>query len=1251
MSITDTKQVPFIDRIDELEIMNRTFQDWDSCYTVFVQGEGGVGKTRFVREAVQRLRDRLGSSLSVSHEEQAIRIGTLALTGNTGWGKLFLHGCREMAKDLGVQLIERDAKNDLNEMTICFGSLMQEHPQAVIIDLGRGAALQEAVNKAIRQGIHVITVSSDLAGDQLVEIAQNEMQMALHSLQPMIEDLDGEGNILVCWNPGPAPLEERRKMLDEVIKRYPKIRIAAEIGLRAGGKDVPEEADQEADFSGQIVDALRAQPDVQAIWASSGEYGLAAVKALEITGRSDIHLYSIDFDDRIERLMRRPHSPWQITVASNPQEIGKIAIRVAAQAVYGENLRSRYFTPFNVISQEMVQTVAGMQSGSLPGWEDGSGVGWSPWLREIAEKRGSKLESGLRSELLRSDESGQSWLFLNILDLDDARLHFPQDLAIALVNQLGGEHFRAYTEALQTLRAIEIKNPSQYEAQRKVVDELFLQTLGRLSFGHRTVMICDTTDALKTEQKESIVKYLLRITNYLSNTVMIIAGRDAGSFKAEFDRTHDLVRTVLIELKPFGEEVSKEYFDIKQRKLGVQLGLEEEEIRKIVLLSRGLPIQIDLAMEWLSRGLARTWLTQDSLEHLVSLDEAELEERRANFEDQLVRPIERLTRQLDRLALALAWVKPMDAELCAHLIKIPLEDADKLVNEAKELSFIKVLPDQRIKLHDYVQEMILKHVWPDIEFDRRQYTSELAAEYYDRRMQHLREKISVLSDADVEKNALLREYWQAGADRVFHTFYAESSAGVEMFARLFDEATRDYRIRLRENLVEVASANLDMLTVAQKYPVLRRKIRHLVDTGDYREARTIAKRYLGSSGNFQAENREGYIDILTQLANCNRILGNLQESHAEFLRAYDLCKRDPTLAHITPRMETNIGQLLRLMGNLDEAEEYYKLAQQKTNDPALIASIMNNFGYVVMLQGNFNRAIHYCREGLELREQLHLEREIGISHLTLGEIYRNWAKYDDALQEYGLALPIFEREQDVYWLSQVNVHLGSTYRILGKLEEAFTYLSKSQSYRVPIQDPYVYHALACLLWDKGEKVQALQQLIFSDRAAAQLDLNQVYANNLLVGAEILYDIWVESDYQDTQTLAAIHEKAQQFLETSPQGFFHHHARMDRVEADTYFDEQNYETAKDLYFRAYKFLGLRKGGYGRRTFDDELQSLETRIVDRLGRTNQDLAIQWCQDLRERWKNVSANTPMPWKDDLLDLCDRCERKLRLAALRSN
>lgn len=1236
------KRVPFINRKEEIGKALQAVREWDSRQIVFISGEGGVGKTRFLGELLERVKAELTPISENQKEEKQVRLGLLILEGATGWGQQFLLGCHEMADGLGFGIDVVDANEDLDKMTAGFGKLMAQKPDAILVDLGRGQELERQINKAIQQGVHVISVASNFKLSKVIEVAQDEFYLAMHSLRPMFEDLDGKGKIAVCWNSGAAPLEARHRILDEELQRYPQVQVVGVISSAATGKDIFLEDDPVVGITSQTLALIEKHPDLKAVWASTGEYALGVMRALEQSGRNDIALYSIDFDQRIHAKMTQPNSPWKLTVASDPAEIGRIMVRVAARAVYGENLRDLYYAPISVISRELLKAnplEESLPRDLLPGW-GASGVAWNSWLQALADKRGVTGPVTIKQDLLRQNGSDQRWLILNVIDLDDVSLQSAQGMATMIIKQIGAEYFRPYLNALQDLHKLENKDQGQYVRYRKVVENIFLETLGRLSFGHRSVLVCDTTDAVKTPRGKEALSTLLNIMRYLSNAILIISGRDVEQLRLEFEKDRGLAKSVSINLEPFKVQASREYFDKKQTSLNLRLGLSEEEIEKIIFLSRGLPVQIDLAVDWLSRDNSRDWLDEDPLDSLKKLSTKNLEERRKKFEQALVKHIERLQLNQDRLALALAWVNPIDKELCAQLLDLPEAKAAELLEEVRKLSFIKSLPDGRIKLHDYVQDMVLEYVWTQLETDRRNETSQLASEYYANKMSELRELIQD-SQATPERETLFHGYMQLGMEWVRHSLYADPEKGIERFAALFDEAAKSYHFHLRGELADMVWDLLSALSHEdstdakyERYPVVRRYVQHLVDSGQYQKATLIANTFIDTARLTEIQQVEFY----STLSNIMRLTGNFEKSYELSKITLDIAQRIPSLVSWIPRIQNNLGLVTRFLGNLEQAEAYYRAAMDCVDERTLLSSILNNLSYVVMLQGDYDNALKYCQRGLEIRKQLKLRREVGISHSTLGEIYRNQSSYQLALTEYDHALAIFENENDVFWMSQIYVQRGSTYRLLGRLEDATNDLSNSLSYGIPIQAPWAYHSRGNVYADQKKFEMALAQFELSKQVARQLKLNQVIGNNLLMEAEIHYKQWEISGYTSREMFEKTYENIREFNQTLPEGFLHHRARIQRLEADLFFDEQRYAEALPLYKQAYAVLGTRRGGYGTRTFDDELNALKERIVQRLALQNKDLALSWCRDLRETWNILPATTQ--WKKDLVCLCDECE-----------
>ena len=213
---------------------------------------------------------------------------------------------------------------------------------------------------------------------------------------------------------------------------------------------------------------------------------------------------------------------------------------------------------------------------------------------------------------------------------------------------------------------------------------------------------------------------------------------------------------------------------------------------KILRLSRGRPILIDLAVDWLARDLFLDWFKDMDVEWLKSLPDGEVEAYEEHFEKSLVQQIEQVRKPLDRLILAMARIQPVDAELTSDLPQISMQEVEYQIKQARGFSFVKSLPDGKIKLHDYMQEMVLKYVWPNMQSNRKVQDSERAVRFLERKLDWIEsELLKAQGSKDfIRREQLDRFFWQLCIQRLKHQLIVEPQKGSQVFYELFSRATR-----------------------------------------------------------------------------------------------------------------------------------------------------------------------------------------------------------------------------------------------------------------------------------------------------------------------------------------------------------------------------------------------------------------------------------------------------------------------------
>lgn len=834
-------------------------------------------------------------------------------------------------------------------------------------------------------------------------------------------------------------------------------------------------------------------------------------------------------------------------------------------------------------------------------------------------------------------ENSSAIFITEIIDFDDPSYQIVGNVEHRLAHLLGGNDFDDYRRRLKDLRIIEKTNvgPETLANHREGIKNAFLSGLNRFSTKKRIVIMLDTAEK---QQVIETWKNILDIFSRVTNILVLITGRESSFWDEIFKRFGTEVE--VISLSPLGASDSRLYLKEKQKKLHITLDPDLSE--GLLILTQGRPILLDLAVEWVARSLPNDWIVDLAKEKLSTGD---LNFKRKEFERLLVNRVTQIREPMDRLCLLLSRVYPLDATGIAELMRIPQAEASDLYNNALTYVFIKRLTGKRISLHDEMRRMVIDYVWDEVDAskERREHESRLAISYLKKKMDEYKQKIGELdqiSFADAEHWAdlgiLEREYWACSGQYLEHVLFVNPLDGTREFIRLFD---MDSRNSLWSILVRSIKPYFDALPDYEKYEVASRQMKLSNETGDF-----LATIKLGEECR-AIVNLEQELDLLTKLANAKIGLGKLPSALEDLTRAQHICETNSSVVQWLGSVLNMLGVIHRIMGHLGMAYDYYTQALKNASSEGQMASTLNNMGYIGSLEGRYRSAVTYCQEGLLIRERLGLRLEEGASHVTMGEIYRNWGKYSDALASYDRALKIFEPENASRWLSRIYSYRGAVYRLLGDYEQAERDLLQSIEMRVPMETPWAFHVLGCVYWNQDKLDVAIKNFNTSYNLARETYDVRTEVNNLVAFAEVYYSQWLK-DRGNVALIAKINSAVDNLTVLIKDGydFSHHYGRIRRVLGDLAFEQKRYQEAMIIYADAYATLGMRTGGYGKRTFLDEIKSLSERISV-LAQEDPKEALRWCEYFQEYWTDPSR--VIMRKDELVSMNDvhLIELQLRL------
>ncbi len=224
----------------------------------------------------------------------------------------------------------------------------------------------------------------------------------------------------------------------------------------------------------------------------------------------------------------------------------------------------------------------------------------------------------------------------------------------------------------------------------------------------------------------------------------------------------------------------------------------------------------------------------------------------------------------------------------------------------------------------------------------------------------------------------------------------------------------------------------------------------------------------------------------------------------------------------------NIGGVYLLENDLENAETHLSAAEKiakRLGLPDLAASVNSNLGMVYRNRGEYEKAIPIALNSLAVFKTELNRKNVLTGYLALGDIYNYLGDHETALKYLleGITYSLREPERDATE-GRLQWKAGSTYRALGKIQNASRCLSKGVEYLENKED---WRGLASAAWEtadllwKNERYSAAAA--YQDKsikAVERMGLKDLEARDIyLVGA------FVSANADMTEKAADLMERA------------------------------------------------------------------------------------------------------------------------------
>jgi ABC-type sugar transport system substrate-binding protein len=253
-------------------------------------------------------------------------------------------GAEKEAKAQGADLTVQDAANKASQQANQMQTFTSQQVDSIIINPVDSDAAAPSVKGANNADIPVIAADRSVNKAEIkTTVASDNVAGGKAAAKEVNELLDGKGEILVLQGQtGTSASRERGKGFKQGLKKYPGIKVVTKQPAdfdRAKGLDV-------------TTNAMQSHPEIDAVFAENDEMALGAVKALGSKAGKSVKI--VGFDGTPDAMKAVKAGTINATVAQQPAELGKMAVRNAMRAIDKGNVQEQIKVPVKVVTKKNV---------------------------------------------------------------------------------------------------------------------------------------------------------------------------------------------------------------------------------------------------------------------------------------------------------------------------------------------------------------------------------------------------------------------------------------------------------------------------------------------------------------------------------------------------------------------------------------------------------------------------------------------------------------------------------------------------------------------------------------------------------------------------------------------------------------------------------------------------------------------------------------------------------------------------------
>lgn len=222
--------------------------------------------------------------ISVLADEEKVDIAVVSISAADSNNVRYIKGLEDGAEQYGYEVSVLDADGSTDKANSAFANFVSRGADVIVDMVFPATSIATGLKSAEDAGIPVVTWGGGMA-DGVWYTNGSGGPTATDVIKKMIEDMDGEGELLALTYHEGQVARDREAILDELLADYPDIEVTK------NEVNIPGTLQNAMEYANAWLTSRPADGTNYAVWGSWDDPALGAISTLKQMGRTDVKVY------------------------------------------------------------------------------------------------------------------------------------------------------------------------------------------------------------------------------------------------------------------------------------------------------------------------------------------------------------------------------------------------------------------------------------------------------------------------------------------------------------------------------------------------------------------------------------------------------------------------------------------------------------------------------------------------------------------------------------------------------------------------------------------------------------------------------------------------------------------------------------------------------------------------------------------------------------------------------------------------